>query len=136
MNFVRLLPVILSWIILGAHFMRSGGHLLMNFCIMIGLDPHTLDGGYYVLVGACVLLPLLLLVRRPWVPLVMQLGLLLGALEWIRTLLAISAMRQMAGLPVGRMMVILGGVALFTGASSLVFLMPSLRRRYSAPVTE
>jgi len=70
------------------------------------------------------------------VPLVMQLGLLLGALEWIRTLLAISAMRQMAGMPVGRMMAILGGVALFTGASSLVFLLPALRRRYSAPVKE
>jgi hypothetical protein len=112
--------------------MRSGGRLMMILGNMVGLDPNSLSGGHYVLVAACVLMPLLLLVRRPWVPLVMQLGLLLGSLEWIRTLMAISAMRQMTGAPVGRMMAILAGVALFTGASALVFLMPSLRRRYDA----
>jgi len=130
MNFVRLLPVILSWIVLGAHFMRSGGHLLMKVSSTIGMDPRALSNGHYVLVGTCLLLPFLLLVRRPWVPLIMQPGLLLGSLEWIRTLMVLSAMRQMAGMPAGRMMAILGGVALFTGASGLVFLLPSLRLRY------
>ena len=109
MNFVRLLPVILSWIVLGAHFMR---------------------GGHHIVVAGCLLVPFLLLVRKPWVPPLMQLALFLGALEWIRVLMALAAMRQAHGMASGRMVAILGGVAVFTAASALVFLTPSLRQRY------
>jgi hypothetical protein len=109
LNFLRLLPVILSWIVLGAHFMR---------------------GGHHIVVAGCLLVPFLLLVRRPWVPPLMQLGLFLGALEWIRVLMALSAMRRGHGIPAGRMTLILGGVALFTAASALMFLARPLRRRY------
>ena len=56
--------------------------------------------------------------------------LVLGALEWVRTLIAPSAATQAAGLSGGRMTVIIGGVAAFTLLSALVFRARSLRIRY------
>lgn len=109
MNGLRLLPVILSCLLLAAHFLRSG---------------------LWPAVAACALLPLLLLARRPWVPLVMQVALFFGALEWIRTLMLVAAARMAAGQPWLRMAAILVAVTLLTAASTLVFLAAPLRRRY------
>ena len=109
MNFLRLLPVILSCLLLGAHFYRAG---------------------QVAIAAVCALLPLLLLVRRPWVPRVFQALLLLGALEWLRTLYVFASMRMAFEQPWGRLALILSGVALFTGLSALVFLNRKLKRRY------
>ncbi|MCZ6649577.1 MAG: hypothetical protein O7F11_08330 [Acidobacteria bacterium] len=78
----------------------------------------------------CLAFPLLLLVRRPWVPPLMQLGMFLGSLVWIQTLLVQASVRQARGVPVTRYVAIMAGVTLFTGVSALVFMLPSLRRRY------
>ena len=72
MNFFRLLPVILSLLLLGAHFYRGGLPLLTLLCGV---------------------LPALLFLRKPWVPRLFQVLLLLGALEWLRTLYVLAAMR-------------------------------------------
>ena len=109
MNFVRLLPVILSSWLLGAHFLR---------------------GWNIPVVALLVLLPLLLFVRRPWVARVFQVVLLLGALEWIWTTIEFTRIRMAVGEPWVRMVVILGVVALFTAASALVFRTRGLRQRY------
>ncbi|MHB0968999.1 MAG: hypothetical protein ACYC7A_14665 [Thermoanaerobaculia bacterium] len=109
MNFVRLLPVILSSWLLGAHFLRSWN------------TP---------VVALFVLLPLLLFVRRPWVARVFQVVLLLGALEWVWTTIEFTRIRMAVGEPWVRMVVILGVVALFTAASALVFRSRGLRQRY------
>ena len=109
MNAARLVPVILSTLVLGAHFYRSG--------LMIA-------------VGALALLPLILLVRKPWVPGFYTGVLFLGAIEWIRTLVEIAGVRRAAGAPWARMAIILGVVALLTTASALVFLSKPLRARY------
>ncbi len=109
MNFLRLLPVMLSCLVLGAHFMRAG---LLPLAVI------------------CVLVPFVLLVRSRWAALAVQLFLVLGALEWVRTLIALYAARQAAGLSGGRMAVIIGGVAAFTLLSALVFRARSLRSRY------
>jgi hypothetical protein len=109
MNGLRVLPVILSFLLLGAHFLRSG---------------HT------VIAAACAALPLLLLLRRAWVPRLVQVLLLLAALEWLRTLYLLAAMRIAWGEPWGRMALILGGVALLTALSALVFRNRALTARY------
>jgi hypothetical protein len=112
MNFLRLLPVCISLLLLAAHFLRAG-HTVVTFTLL------------------CVLL--LLLVRKSWVPWVMQLMLVLGAVEWVRTLVSVAQMRIELGTPWIRMAIILGVVALFTALSGLVFRSKALRERYSGP---
>jgi hypothetical protein len=112
MNFFRLLPVVISLLLLGAHFYRAG---------------------LVVLTAACVLLPFLLLLRRSWIPRLFQVVLLIGALEWLRTLYVFASMRVAFEQPWGRLALILGGVALFTALSGLVFRTRRLKTRYTAP---
>jgi hypothetical protein len=110
LTFLLLLPVILSLLVLGAHFLRSGVIILVL--------------GMLALVGC-------LAVRRRWVPRVVAVVLGLGAIEWVRTLLLFSGERIATGQPYVRLVVILGGVALFTALSGLVFLSPRLRLFYA-----
>ena len=77
-------------------------------------------------------LPLLLLLRRSWVPRLFQVLLGLGALEWLRTLYVFASMRVAFEQPWGRLALILGGVALLTALSALVFLNRRLRARYAS----
>jgi hypothetical protein len=109
MNVIRLLPVILSLLLLAAHFYRAG---------------------QVAATALCLALPLLLLLRKSWVPRLFQLLLVLGALEWLRALYGFAAMRIAFGEPWTRLALILGAVALFTGLSGLVFRNRSLRDRY------
>jgi len=109
MNFTRLLPVLLSALLMAAHFSRADNPVL------------TLSS---------LLFPLILLVRRPWVARVTQTVLVLGGIEWIRALVAIAGRRQAAGEAWLRMAVILGAVAVFTFASALVFRSKNLKERY------
>lgn len=109
MNILRLLPVIASFALLAAHFYRAELTLL---------------------VGLCAFFPLLLFLRKPWVPQLFQGVLIIGALEWLRTLYMLAAMRIGFEQPWGRLAVILAAVALFTALSGLVFNTRSLRTRY------
>jgi hypothetical protein len=112
MNFLRLLPVIVSFALLAAHFYRAELTLL---------------------VAICAFFPLLLFLRTPWVPQLFQGALIIGALEWLRTLYMLAAMRIGFDQPWGRLAVILGAVALFTALSGLLFNGRSLRVRYRRP---
>jgi len=76
------------------------------------------------------LLPLLLTVRKAWAPRVVQVALVLGAFEWGMTTLALLGDRRATGEPFGRMMLIMGGVILFTLAAALALECRSSRRRY------
>ena len=109
MNFLRLTPVILACLLLAAHFYRAG---------------------FGPLAYVCAVLPLLLLLQRRWVPRVFEAVLVLGALEWLRTLYLLAAMRIAWGQPWGRLAAILGGVALLTAAAALVFRSGALKTRY------
>lgn len=110
MTFVRLIPVILSALLLGAHFFRSGPTFL---AVLIAL------------------LPVILFVKQAWVARLTQLVLVLGGIEWVRTLLIFVAQRREADQPWTRLAVILGAVALFTIGSGLLFsLSAALRKRY------
>jgi len=111
MNVLRLLPVILSLLLLAAHFYRAG---LVSLAVL------------------CVALPLLLFLRQAWVPRLFQALLLLGALEWLRALYGFAAMRIAFGEPWLRLAIILGAVALLTGLSGLVFRSGKLRARFES----
>ncbi|MBI5058031.1 MAG: hypothetical protein HZB61_15585 [Nitrospirae bacterium] len=109
MNLFKLLPVILSLLLLGAHFFRAQNIILI------------------LLVAAFLFI---LFIRRSWVPRLIQTALVLGGIEWVRTLIALVNMRQAEGAPWIRLSLILGGVAAFTICSGLVFRFRSLRERY------
>ena len=106
---IRLLPVILSFGLLAAHFSRAD------------LFP-------LVIVSIAVLL--LLFIRRAWAARTLQLLLLMGALEWIRAMLGYIEIRKSIGDDWTRLAIILIVVALLTAVSGLVFQGKSLKKRY------
>ncbi len=99
MNFIRLVPAILSLLILSAHFSRAGVPIISVIFLI---------------------LPVLLLIKRPWIARLIQIVLLIGSIEWIRTLIYYVNQRQAIGEPYIRLVIILGVVSLFTGLSALV----------------
>lgn len=109
MNFIRILPVLLSSLILGAHFYRAGSMVLVLFSL---------------------LMPLFLLIRIPWAVRVIQAGLIAGGIEWIITLVKLVSVRQAIGAPWVRLSLILGAVAVMTFLSALVFRSRPLREHY------
>lgn len=106
---LHLAPVVIAGLVLAAHFHRAD--------LPVGV------------VAALALLALAF-VRRPWTPRVVQAGLVLGAIEWLRTMAVFAAMRISMGQPYVRMVVILGAVALFTALAALVFERRAMRQRY------
>ena len=100
----RALPVVLSALLLAAHFYRSRS---------------------LALVAVSLALPLLLLVRERWSARVVQAGLVLGALEWVRTLAFFAGQRMEVGRPWGRLAVILGVVAALTALSAFAVRVPA-----------
>jgi hypothetical protein len=115
MTFLRLLPAILSSLVLAAHFLRNGQIL-----------------GVMIFLAA----PWVLLIRESWAARLVQILLLLGSLEWIRTMAGLMEERKSQGEPWIRMAAILTGVALFTLISALLFQGKRLKERYSVPAAE
>ena len=111
-TFLRALAVALSALVLGAHFFRSR---------------------QLPLVAVSLALPLLLLVRKRWSARVVQAGLILGGLEWIRTLAFFAGQRMEVGRPWGRLAVILGVVAALTALSALAVRVPPARGEEPEP---
>lgn len=109
MNLFRLLPVILSMLVLGAHFYRAG-HLLLASGALLSL---------------C-----LLFIQRPLPARLMQGLLVAGAAEWLATAVRLVMFRQTQELPWLRLAMILGLVALCTLLSALVFRTSGLKSRY------
>lgn len=100
----------LSLLVLGAHFYRAGQlPLVIAAVALIGVQ----------------------FVRRAWVPRLLEAALVLGAAEWVRTLLVLRAARLAGGEPATRLVMILAGVAAVTFLSAFVYRTSRLRRRYS-----
>ena len=110
MTFLLHLPAALSLLLLSAHFLRVDAMMLVAVCI--------------ALCG-------LLLVARPWAARAVQAALVLGALEWLRTLAVLAMQRQHAGLPWLRMALILGAVAALALIAAWLFQTTRLARRPS-----
>jgi hypothetical protein len=97
---------------------------------MFLLSAHFFRAGYGALVFLTLIFPFLLLIRRPWAAHTMQIVLILGGIEWIRTLASLALIRQSIGAPWFRLALILGGVAFLTICSACVFRFSALRSRY------
>jgi uncharacterized membrane protein HdeD (DUF308 family) len=98
MQILRLLPVVLSTPVLAAHLFRGGWPFVL--ALAVALLP-------FALVGA----------RRPAVRAV-QLVLVVGAAEWLRTVATLVAARREAGQPHLRLTAILGVVAALTALAA------------------
>ena len=103
---LRTIPVVLSALVLAAHFFRARQMSLLALSLA---------------------LPLLLLVRERWSARAVQAGLVLGALEWLRTLASFAGQRMEVGRPWGRLAVILGVVSMLTALSALAVRVPPAR---------
>ncbi|MCJ7795287.1 MAG: hypothetical protein MUQ56_00705 [Thermoleophilia bacterium] len=97
-------------------------------CIL--LAAHFLRFYAFGIVGFLLLLPFLLLVRRVWAARIVQIVLLLGVLVWGRAGYVFAHQRMLAGEPWGRLVIIIGGVTLYTLVAAVLFETPPLRRRY------
>lgn len=115
MNLLRLLPVIFSFGLLAAHFSRAS---------------------LFPLVILSLVLPLLLFIRRPWAVRVIQILLLAGAAEWIRSMFVYIELRKSIGDDWGRLAIILVSVALLTACSGLIFRKKSLKQSYKLGKSE
>jgi hypothetical protein len=82
------------------------------------LAAHFLHAGNTFVAGICALLPLLLLVRRPWGTRLVQATLLAAALLWLWTMVDLAEVFEEMGRPARRMMFILTGVAAFNVLSA------------------
>jgi hypothetical protein len=103
------IPIVLSLVVLGAHFLRDGNSVgVFATLVVIGL----------------------LFVRRPWVARLMQVVLVLGTLEWLRTMYELAQVRALHGQPYGRMLVILGVVGAVALCSALLFQTADLKKTY------
>ncbi len=100
MKFLRYFSIVLSALLLAAHFRW-----------------HGLDWLSYPVL----LFPFLLFIKRAWAARLVQVFLFLGALEWLRTTIEIALRRVDAGEPWVRMAIILTSVAVFTAVSALPF---------------
>ena len=101
--------IVLSLVVLGAHYLRYGN----TAGVAVSL----------ALIG-------LLFVRRPWAARVVQVALVLGAIEWGHTLYELMQMRMAQGAPVARMAAILGTVIVLTLGSALSFQAKTMQRLY------
>jgi hypothetical protein len=101
--------VVLSLLVLGAHFLRYGNEV----GVAVSLAPIAL-----------------LLVRKPWASRVVQVVLVLGAIEWATTLVGLVQMRIAQGLPATRLAIILGTVVVVTVAAALLFETQTMKRIY------
>ena len=109
MILLRLLPVILAALVLGAHFLRMG-----------------IEGG--LVAAACA--PLILLIPRRWAARVVQTLLVGSAVYWLVALGRLASLRQEMGMDWGRLAAILVAVALSTAAAALSLESRVLRARY------
>ena len=105
----RMILLILAYLLLGAHFLR---------------------GGHFGLVILSLSMPFLLLIKKRWSLILVQIGLYLGAWIWLRTAIIIIHDRILMGAPWGKVFIIIGPVALFTLLAGLLLNAPRVKDRY------
>ncbi|MBW6494518.1 MAG: hypothetical protein K0B16_08180 [Burkholderiaceae bacterium] len=106
---VRIVLVIIAALLIAAHFLRA-------------MDTP--------MVALSLAAPLLLLWRRRWSLIALQVLAYLAAWRWIDTALGLIAMREQLGRPWTAAAIILGAVALFTALIGVLLNGRSMRERY------
>lgn len=105
--------------------------LLLAPVVALGvLAAHFFRAQMLLPAAVCLALIAMLAVPRAWAARTAQVALVLGTLEWVRTLAALLAARMAMGQPYLRMTAILAVVALLTLVSAWVFRSKALRARY------
>ncbi len=107
----KLFALLLSMLLVAAHFLRNGN---------------------YLLVAICLALPLLLLIKRRWSLRLVQGALLIAAGVWVQTLSVIARQRIASGRPWGAAAVILLSVAAYTLFTAWLFNKPGVLAQYPA----
>jgi hypothetical protein len=109
MTVLLYIPIVLSLVALGAHFLRYGNELgVIASIVLIGL----------------------LFVRRVWVARLSQVALVLGTIQWLWTMVTLVQIRAAQGASPTRMVLILGAVSLVAFGSALLFQTQRLKRIY------
>ncbi|MCG8369591.1 MAG: hypothetical protein MJA32_03635 [Proteobacteria bacterium] len=102
-------PIVLSLVVLGAHFLRYGNEVgVIGSAILIGL----------------------LFVGRPWAARLVQVALAAGTLEWLHTLYVLMQVRAAQGVSATRLAVILAAVIAVTAGSALIFQTKTMKKIY------
>ncbi|MGB5103694.1 MAG: hypothetical protein WBO04_10315 [Steroidobacteraceae bacterium] len=99
--------------------MRAAALLAPPVLALLLLAAHFYRAGLVVPATASLVLVALLFIRGRWASLALQVALVLGTLEWLRTAWALASHRAALGQPYGRLLVILGIVAVLTAAAAL-----------------
>lgn len=107
--FFRFVPIVVSFWLLAAHFLRFGAMLP---CLIL------------------LAYPLLLLIRHRWIPYVMSLSLGFVALKWLMVTYEMITERLMMGDDWVRMTMIMAGVVCFTLMSISLFQSRKLKALY------
>lgn len=82
------------------------------------LAAHFFRAGLIPVTAICVMLVALLFVRATWAVRSLQVALALGTLEWLRTAWVFATARAAQGQPYGRLLAILGTVAVVTAVAA------------------
>ncbi len=117
----RLIPVILSCLLMAAHYLRKHGTYSMY-----------IPTAYYGHLALWLSASLVLFIRRGWVANAFTFLLIAGAGLWVDTTVSIWKRRAMMGEAGTRMAIILGSVAVFTALSALVFRSKRLKTYFRA----
>lgn len=107
---VRVILVVLSSLLIGAHFLRHGNVLMVLLCLAA---------------------PLLLLIKRRWVLIVLQCFLYGAALLWLLYARVLVHQRMLEHRSFRGVILILGSVALVTVLSGLLLNSRAMKDRYS-----
>lgn len=106
---LRIVPLLITSLLLAAHFLR---------------------GGSLGLVIVLLLAPLLLLIRKRWSLILVQLSAYVAAAVWLYTTFHVVQERMMFGRPWGAPVIILGSVALFSLFAGLLLNSPAVKNKY------
>lgn len=106
---LRILPIIIAAVLMAAHFLRS-----------FSLVP----------MAVCLLAPLLLLIKKRWSLVTLQVLTIPAALIWLMTLYGIIQERIFEGRSWTSSAIILGLVALFTLFAGWLLNSPKVKERY------
>lgn len=104
--------------------------LLVPAVALLLLGAHFFRAGWAPLAGLSAALMALLFVRARWAARTVQVALVVGVLEWLRTAWMFADARAAADQPYARLLVILGTVAVFTALAAWVMGGKTLRRHF------
>jgi len=109
LTFFIYLPVVLSVVLIAAHFYRKGQYTFA-----------------YTLIGT----PVILFIKKPFSPRIIQTILFFATIQWWMTIYKIIEFRKAFNMPWLRFGLIMGGVAVFTLFSIILLESKTIKRIY------